>query len=74
MIKLFGADWCGPCQSVKQLLEANNVKYEYFDVDTEESLSVLQELGVRGVPTLVKEDGSFITGAKVENIKNFIGI
>lgn len=74
MIKLYGASWCAPCKSVKLLLEENNVQYDYCDIDQEENLKALQELGVRGVPTLVKEDGSFITGAKIENIKDFIGV
>jgi len=72
-VKLYGAVWCNPCKAVKLHLDENNIEYEYFDIDSEENLSTLQELGVRGIPTLVKEDGSFITGAKLTNIKNFIG-
>lgn len=72
-MKLFTATWCMPCQEVKRQLSAIGV-----ELDTEELLDVDEEreamltAGVRSVPTLVLEDGTFVTGPTniVERIKS----
>ncbi len=30
---LYGAQWCGPCQAVRQWLTQNQVPFRYVDVD-----------------------------------------
>lgn len=33
MIEIYGASRCGYCRKAKDLCEANQVKFEYYDVD-----------------------------------------
>lgn len=32
-VQMFGASWCGPCRTVRAVLDANKVPYEYLDID-----------------------------------------
>ncbi len=61
----FWAPWCGPCSMLGPVLEKaaenlpENVKIVKYNVD--ESQSVAQQLGVRGIPTLaVYKDGELL--------------
>ena len=61
----FWAPWCGPCRMLGPVLEKaaetlpENVKIVKYNVD--ESQSVAQQLGVRGIPTLaVYKDGQLL--------------
>ena len=53
----FYADWCGPCQVIKPILE--EIADDYDDridvrkVDVDENQSLAQQYGVRGIPTLL---------------------
>ena len=58
----FYADWCGPCQVIKPVLEELAEEYEgridvrKVDVDVNQGLA--QQFGVRSIPTLlVFKDG-----------------
>lgn len=56
-IIFYGAQWCGDCQRTKFLLEKNNVKYEYQDIDENpEALEYVKSVNLNGfasVPVLV---------------------
>ena len=53
----FWAEWCGPCKMIAPLLEevadeyAGRIKICKLDVDA--NTQVAQQLGVRGIPTLM---------------------
>ena len=53
----FYADWCGPCQVIKPILEEIAEDYDNrFDVrnvDVDENQSLARQYGVRGIPTLL---------------------
>jgi len=53
----FYADWCGPCRAIKPILEELAQDYEgrvdVRKVDVDENQSLIQEYGVRGIPTLL---------------------
>ena len=38
-ITMYGAEWCGDCRRSKKFLDANNVKYNYVDVEADASAS-----------------------------------
>jgi len=38
-ITMYGAEWCGDCRRSKKFLDANNVKYNYIDVEADASAS-----------------------------------
>ncbi len=54
----FYADWCGPCQRLKPVLEEieserNDVSVEYVNID--ENMARAQESGVSSLPTIIFE-------------------
>jgi thioredoxin 1 len=55
----FYADWCGPCRALAPELEALEAKYtdvQFVKIDADANPDLLQELGIMGIPTLVKFD------------------
>jgi mycoredoxin len=38
-ITMYGAEWCGDCRRSKKFLDANNVQYNYIDVEADSSAS-----------------------------------
>jgi len=52
-ITMYGAEWCGDCRRSKKFLDANNVKYNYIDVEADASASdkVIEiNGGMRSIP------------------------
>jgi thioredoxin 1 len=47
----FGAEWCGPCKSIKPQLQAANLPIRYIDVD--KSPQMAGDYLVRSIPTVV---------------------
>lgn len=51
----FGSKTCGPCNTMKPVLEAlakNNPNYKVFEIDTDESADLAQKFEIRAVPTI----------------------
>ena len=60
MIKVYATAWCGDCRLARHVLDANEVAYEYIDIDdSPEAAALVQELngGFRTVPTILFPDG-----------------
>ena len=52
-LKLYTAKWCGPCKSLKQWLETENIEgIEFIDIDTDEGSKEANKSGIRGIPAL----------------------
>lgn len=53
----FWAPWCGPCKMVKPILEKLAKEYqgrvELWQINADQNPALLQELGIRGIPTLI---------------------
>ena len=47
----FGAEWCGPCKSIKPQLIAANLPIRYVDVD--KSPQMASDYLVKSIPTVV---------------------
>ncbi len=78
---IFTADWCGPCQVMKPLLEElegeYNGKIEFKQVDVDEEGAIAQKYDIVSVPTLVlaqdgKEKDRKKGAAPKESIKQWI--
>ena len=63
-IKMYGAAWCGDCRRSKKFLDSNNVKYEYVDVEADQTASdkVIEiNNGMRSIPVIMFPDGTHLT-------------
>ena len=73
----FNADWCGPCQMIKPILEELDIiKVVSVNVDNEEDLA--REYGVMSIPCLVLFDKGVEINRTVgfiskEEIERFVG-
>jgi thioredoxin 1 len=65
----FMATWCGPCRTIAPLIEQLAEEYEgkakFAQVDIDESPSIAQRFGIRGVPTLYVFKGGEMVGQLV---------
>jgi thiol-disulfide isomerase/thioredoxin len=58
---LLGANWCGPCNQVKQSEVYQQAPVQYHDVDTDEGKKLANEAGANSIPTLVVMEDQEIT-------------
>lgn len=53
----FWAEWCGPCRmiapTVEAIAEEYNDKAAVYKMNVDENMSVPQQYGIRGIPTLI---------------------
>ena len=76
-----GTEFCGPCKVVEgnlKTIEADYPDLEFYLVDAEEAEDLVEELGIRNVPTLIHykdgiEVGRSVGMRTVEQLKEFIG-
>lgn len=57
----FFAHWCGPCKVLIPRLEKMSEQYdnvEFVKVNVDENREYAQQLGIRGVPTVIIYDGT----------------
>lgn len=63
-ITMYGAEWCTDCRRSKKFLDTNKVKYNYVDVEADESASAkVIEIngGMRSIPVIIFPDGTHLT-------------
>lgn len=61
--KFYGAMWCGDTRRARAWFDANNVPYEWIDVDKDKEAEALVKKtnnGNRSIPTIVFPDGSIL--------------
>jgi glutaredoxin-like protein NrdH len=77
-ITLYALSTCGWCRKTKELLDANQVQYEYIDVDQcqgEERAEVsgkVRELNPRGSFPTVQVDGEVVAGFDEDRIRELL--
>ena len=56
----FYADWCGPCRVMTPIFEKvsqnpkfNNVKFEELDIDSNDNATLVANLKIRNIPTII---------------------
>ena len=72
---VYGAPWCGDCVRSGALLDRLKIKYEKIDIDKEPEVQDYikeKQNGVRKIPHIVFEDGSFLVEPTDEELKNKI--
>ena len=64
---LFSASWCGPCQTLKPVMEQVNKTIPVTKIDVDTDAQTVSDYGVRSVPTVVLvKDG--------REVKRFTGV
>ncbi|KRN03909.1 thioredoxin family protein [Holzapfeliella floricola] len=56
VVLMFSADWCGDCRFIKPQLpaiEAEFSKMTFYEVDRDQSMDVVQDLNIMGIPSFV---------------------
>lgn len=69
----FTASWCQPCKILAKNLEQAQLSADIEVVDIDVHPELVEEYGIRGVPTLVRvSNGTQLSGAKsVEQIQSW---
>ena len=64
---LFSASWCGPCQTLKPVMEQVSKPIPVTKIDVDTDAQTVSDYGVRSVPTVVLiRDG--------REVKRFTGV
>jgi thioredoxin 1 len=68
----FWAEWCGPCKMIAPIVEDLASEYDgkmkVAKLDADENPSIMQSLGIMGIPTLIL----FKDGQPVERITGYM--
>ncbi|OGO31218.1 MAG: NrdH-redoxin [Chloroflexi bacterium RBG_16_56_11] len=62
-IRVYGTRWCPDCVRAKQVLEKLNIKYRWYDIESDpEAVALVEKIngGYKSVPTIVFPDGSVL--------------
>jgi len=75
-IRVLGTTWCSDCTRSKAFLDANKVPYVWTDIEQDETAfeEVVRLNGRRVVPTIIFEDGSFLTEPSDEELGAKLGL
>jgi len=77
-VTLYALSTCGWCRKTKELLNSNQVQYEYIDVDQcqgderAEVSSKVRELNPRGSFPTVQVDGEVVAGFDEDRIRELL--
>ena len=64
---LFSASWCGPCQTLKPVMEQVSKTIPVTKIDVDTDAQTVSDYGVRSIPTVVLiKDG--------REVKRFTGV
>ena len=61
-IKVYGADWCSDCITVKKILAEYKIDYEYIDITkNQKAVSYIKKInnGKRIIPTLLIKNKNY---------------
>ncbi|MEZ4661144.1 MAG: FAD-dependent oxidoreductase [Caldilineaceae bacterium] len=76
-ITLYGAYWCPDCRRSKQFLGEHQIPYNWVDIEQDpeaEQLVIAKNDGKRIIPTIVFDDGSFLTEPSNAQLAQKLGL
>jgi len=60
-IKYFSAKWCGPCRTVRPIMqEVASEGYSVQFIDIDEQIAIAEEYKVRAIPVIVVEENGIV--------------
>lgn len=72
-VKIFSADWCSGCKTLKSQLKAKGVQFTEVDMDTPEGMKEGSLNGVRSLPTIILGDEQKLVGNSPDVLKKIVG-
>lgn len=74
-VKLFGIVSCSHCKVLKDILESNNIKFEYFDVilDKKAQKEMIERSGQENIP-VIEIDENIIVDFDIKKIRELLNI
>ncbi len=76
-IIVYGTNWCYASKRAKNLLEQNQIPYQWIDIDKDAQARTFVEQtnhGFRSVPTLLFPDGSTLTEPSDSELRRKLGL
>ncbi len=76
-ITVYGAHWCPDCRTSKQFLGEHQIPYQWVDIEEDKSaeqLVIEKNNGKRIIPTIVFEDGTFLTEPSNAQLAEKLGL
>ena len=64
---LFSASWCGPCQTLKPVIEQVSKTIPVTKIDVDTDAQTVSDYGIRSVPTVVLVKNG-------REVKRFLGV
>lgn len=77
VITVYGSKWCGDCFRVKFILDRRRVPYQWIDINKDQDAKKLVidlNNGNASVPTILFEDGTFLTEPSTSELLEKLGI
>ena len=77
VVVVYGAAWCYASRRAREILDQNQIPYEYKDIDYDADARKYVETvnnGYRSVPTIVFPDESMLTEPTVDALKRKLGV
>jgi len=76
-IMIYGTNWCPDCIRVRRFLDANNIAYQWLNINKDPGACALVEKvnhGNQSVPTIIWPDGSFLVEPSIKQLKEKLGL
>ena len=71
-VKIFSAEWCAGCQTLKSQLKAKGILFTEVDMDTTEGMKEGSLNGVRSLPTIILGDEQKLVGNSPDVVKKIV--
>lgn len=76
-IVMYGTTWCGATWRARQIMDRNNVPYQWIDIDRDrEGCQYVESVnrGCRSVPTILFPDGSLLVEPSEKQLCQKLGL
>ena len=76
-IVMYGTSWCGDCYRSRNVLEKNNIEFEWVDIDLDREASEFVKQvnnGNRSVPTIIFPEGDKLVEPSRQELEDRLGL
>lgn len=74
VLTVYGASWCGDCQSTQRFLDSAGIDYRYVDLGADRaSQTMLDDAGYRAIPIVVTTDGTILIEPSARELAAALG-